>query len=1049
VDRSVGKRLAAVSVFSGLGNAGFRQGELINKRYLVRHRSPGGDNIVYLCFEMGTWDYVALKFPTPRDGDKTGYKRWQIFSAEVQNWAGLPDHPHVVRCLYAGVHEHSRFLVLEWVGAPDQPEDPCGFLGSVQRTDPGAWLAEFVRLAREICEGLAHIHAHGILHGDLKPANVLIDKAGRAKITDLGTGSLTAARESRARRNASAGIQAPPGTTMPYIAPELWKHPRTSVQTDIYALGCLLFEMAASQPPFVAQDQDDAAEWSRLHREQPPPVISALPDQVRKIIADCLAKKPAHRPATAAEVGARLANVALSLPRNKAPDADEPDPGQDKKAFMPDMRARNRVSLMSSAGRTEDAIEQVSIAIRDHMTSGFSQLSKHITGEPDDSLALVFNERGALTARTEDWIKATGDFITAIRLDPRLAVAYANLGTNYERMTLPVLAIIALNRAIELDPEDQRLYLQRARFLSGHGWHASAHEDYKRAVEITPDDPDACYGMADSLAALERYDEAFQYRRKGVEPSRPDDGPHYVGPVRRSTRGDILGETMTAHFKREDGDHEAALAAYTTALAIAPWDTRILYERGETRLAAGNPSGAVEDLAAFLEHAGTTHPHAQDARGLLRQAQAAAGNTDQQGEDTPDEDLPDLKSPGYIAARTQGRCEVMWFISWLPLSPGQRLALLDMLHAGDPDRQLKAARLLWRAYDEVRENRRSGYEQMISDLPGDTSLVQAGHFAAAEIAGELAVRNGYGVPVLLTEVRLSPNPLRHVQFSSSAVPLLGWASSGAAGVWRVVPAVEEAYEVLDEPRLAPQFTPDDSSYLMLAERELLVFREEGMLRQNVRDTEGGSILAACFCGNGTLAIGASTGWVAFTAGQPGENDAHHVQLTKDGDHDLRLWPVTDDAIAAFSGGNLYEIQVPLDVTGHYRVRQAESFPRPASARFMAASGPWVAWAVSPEELLLTRLDQPDMNVRLGARDGTGGGLKSAAVSADGSVVAAVCGSFLHVWRATTGETDYGYLPMTPQPFGECVAVSADGRYIATGTDAGSIAVYVTRIAEEP
>jgi len=64
-------------------------------------------------------------------------------------------------------------------------------------------------------------------------------------------------------------------------------------------------------------------------------------------------------------------------------------------------------------------------------------------------------------------------------------------------------------------------------------------------------------------------------------------------------------------------------------------------------------------------------------------------------------------------------------------------------------------------------------------------------------------------------------------------------------------------------------------------------------------------------------------------------------------------------------------------------------------------------------------------------------------------VAAVCGSFLHVWRSSAGEADYGYLPMTPQPFGECIAVSADGRYIATGTAAGSVAVYVTRIAEEP
>jgi len=1049
MDRLTGKRLAAASAaFSGFVDSGFQEGELINNRYMVRHRFSTRNNDVYLCLEMGAWDYVALKLPRPRDDDKKGYKQWQAFYEEVENWARLPDHPHVVSCLYAGGHERSWFLALEWVGAPDPPEDPCEFLARVQGADPGAWLREFIRLTSEVCDGLAHIHAHGIIHGDLKPANVLIGKAGRAKITDLGTGSLAAVPASRAHRRSGAHMQAPP-RTFPYIAPELWEHRPATVQTDIYALGCLLYEMAMGQTPFDA-GRDDAAAWSRLHREQQPTRIAGLPDQVSTLIADCLSKNPAHRPATAMEVSARLADVPLPVSQDKAPADGEAEPAQDRDPFMPDMRARGRVSLMSAAGRTYEAIEQSSIAIRGHLTSGFTQLGKHLTGEPDSSLALVFNERGVLTAGTEDWIKATSDFMIAIRLDPRLAAAHANLGTNYQRLTWPTLAIIAFNRAIELDPEDQRLYLQRARLLSEHGWHAPAHEDYKRAVEIAPDDPDACYGMADSLAALGRHDEAYQYRTKGVEPGhRSDDVPRYLYPVRRRTRRAVLGETLKVHFKHQDGDYEAALAEYTAALAIAPWDTRILYERGETRLAAGDLSGAVEDLTIFLERASTTHPLAPDAMALLRQAQEAAGSPAQQGEEPDDEILPDLKSPGYIASKNQGRCEVTSFVNWLPLSPDQRLTLLDMLYAGGPGRQLKATRLLCLAYREVREDRHWRYEQMLHDLSDEMTSAIAGRFADAEIAGELAVRDGLGVPVLLTEVRLSPNPLRHVQFSSSVIPLLAWASSGAAGVWRVAPGVEEEYVILDEPRHAPQFAPDDSSYLMLAERELLVYREEGVLRLNVWDTEGGSILAACFCGNGTLAIGASSGWVAFMAGQAGSNEAPHVQLTQHGDHDLRLWPVTDDAIAAFSGGNLYEIMVPLDATGHSRVRQAESSSHPASARFMAASGPWVIWAVSPEELLLTRLDQPDMNVRLVASDATDRGLKSAAVSADGTVVAAVCGSFLHVWRSSAGEADYGYLPMTPQPFGECIAVSADGRYIATGTAAGSVAVYVTRIAEEP
>src|SRR6266702_5830733 len=113
MDRPTGERLAAASAaLSGLADTGFRPGELINNRYDVRHRIAGRGNDVYLCLETGTWDDVALKFPRPRDDDKKGYKRWQVFHEEVKNWAGLPDHPHVVSCLYAGVHGHSWFLVL-------------------------------------------------------------------------------------------------------------------------------------------------------------------------------------------------------------------------------------------------------------------------------------------------------------------------------------------------------------------------------------------------------------------------------------------------------------------------------------------------------------------------------------------------------------------------------------------------------------------------------------------------------------------------------------------------------------------------------------------------------------------------------------------------------------------------------------------------------------------------------------------------------------------------------------------------------------------------
>ena len=97
----------------------FSPGDLINKRYLVQYRAAGGSNDVYLCLEAVTYANVAVKLPRPHERDKTGDIQWRTFQGEVRNWADLPDHPNVVKCLYAGKYERRWFLVLEWVGAPE------------------------------------------------------------------------------------------------------------------------------------------------------------------------------------------------------------------------------------------------------------------------------------------------------------------------------------------------------------------------------------------------------------------------------------------------------------------------------------------------------------------------------------------------------------------------------------------------------------------------------------------------------------------------------------------------------------------------------------------------------------------------------------------------------------------------------------------------------------------------------------------------------------------------------------------------------------------
>jgi serine/threonine protein kinase len=1038
----------------------FAPGDLIYRRYGVQHHTGTDTNDVYFCLEMGTWAHVAVKIAKSHPADRTGDEQSRIFSEEVRNWADLDEHPNLVRCYYAGFRHDRWFLVLEWIGAPDigrNLEDY--YFSDLAAVDAPARSAEIARLGSDICDGLAYIHASGIVHGDLKPRNVLIDKNGRAKITDLGRGSRlvpgTAPGFSGARMSrASSAWQV---ATPEYTAPELWEGRPARPPADIYALGCILYELAAGKRPFEAQKGDDLAQWAKLHRRHPPPDAPDVPEPLRLLIADCLRKNPSRRPASAADVRARLARLLPAEAGHAPPEAAGPqddDDGQDRYERLSGTRSQGRASLLAAAGRGEDAIEQETAGIREQMASVLTHGIKYVSDESSSMLAGPFNDRGVLVGMTDGWIRSTGDFITAIRLDPQLAAAFANLGTNYQRLNCPTIAVVAFNRAIERDPDDYRLYLKRARLLSSCGWDEAAHCDYERSVTIAPDDPDACDGMADSLAALGRGDEVLQYRAWGRRPGHDaDDAPGYLRLASTARHSELLSKMMSASLN--DDDHDAAIAAYAAALTMAPWKTDILYYLGKERLGAADPSGAADDLRAFLHRASTTHPLAPEARGMLRQAREDAGIPaeqpgDQAGE-PGDEIYPHTKPPGYIGRKTQGQPRTLSLINLLPLRPEQRLVLLDMLYAGSPNRKHQAGRLVWSAYIEYNEQRRSRYGELARNL-GDEAWQETGsRFAAAQIATDIAIRNGFGIPVLLTEVQLSPNPLHDVRFSGPSAPSLGWASSGAIGVWEVVPGVQTDHMIFDEPRQAPLFAEGQPGHLVVGDDWFSMRYRNAEKQDNEWSAEGATIIAACFCGSGMLAVGTSSGTVAFF--DPDQTrDTEVVPLGGDERNpleDMRLWEGADGVVAAFTGAAFYRIRPRQDESASPSAAKLD-IPCPSEpARLLDASKARILWALSRDEVLVTSLDEPSAAVKLTASYSTDGGFTAAAASSDGTVVAAICGSFLHIWRTSESEADYGYLSLTPQPWGRCIAVSADGRYIAVGTSAGSALIYVTRTTEDP
>ena len=160
--------------------------------------------------------------------------------------------------------------------------------------------AEAVPVLADIAAGLQDLHSAGIIHRDLKPANVLRHD-GRWKLADFGIA-----------RDEEIGTQDPTfmgGGTPYYMAPELWEPKRPTVKTDLYALGCLAYELLAGAPPYTG---NDLAAIRAGHLTQAPPEAPCSDAVLRNLIGRLLAKQPGGRPQDARAVLERLRQTLAS-----------------------------------------------------------------------------------------------------------------------------------------------------------------------------------------------------------------------------------------------------------------------------------------------------------------------------------------------------------------------------------------------------------------------------------------------------------------------------------------------------------------------------------------------------------------------------------------------------------------------------------------------------------------------------------------------------------------------------------------------------------------
>jgi serine/threonine protein kinase len=233
------------------------------------------------------------------------------FVREAQAAARL-NHPHIVTVFDFGEEEEVAYIVMEFIEGRElaQHFDSENFFS----------LPEAVRILCELLDALAYAHEYGIVHRDVKPANVMIDRAGRVKLTDFGVARLTETGADRTLPGTMVG-------TPSYMSPEQIQGLAVGSRTDLFAVGVILYQFLTHQRPFGGGGQW-VVQRKILHEDPPPPsqLVPSLPRIFDAITLRALAKDPDHRfqSATVFANELRLALQTLpAAPRERpAPEAD-------------------------------------------------------------------------------------------------------------------------------------------------------------------------------------------------------------------------------------------------------------------------------------------------------------------------------------------------------------------------------------------------------------------------------------------------------------------------------------------------------------------------------------------------------------------------------------------------------------------------------------------------------------------------------------------------------------------------------------------------------
>ena len=285
----------SVALDSGSSFAGYQIESVVGR---------GGMGVVYRATDLSLERPVALKLVAPELAEDELFRR--RFLKEPRLAASL-DHPNVVPIYEAGEHDGQLYLAMRFVDGSD--------MRTLLRREGGLPAERALDILAQVAGALDAAHRRGLVHRDVKPANVLVDEDGHAYLTDFGVTKQLGGNTTETGQIVG---------TLDYVAPEQIRGEDVDARADGYALACVLYECLAGRPPFHRATE---AETLWAHMQEPPPPLPGHP-ALDRVMVKALAKDPARPARDLRRADRRRAGGARAPDR---PAAAAPPPSRDSR----------------------------------------------------------------------------------------------------------------------------------------------------------------------------------------------------------------------------------------------------------------------------------------------------------------------------------------------------------------------------------------------------------------------------------------------------------------------------------------------------------------------------------------------------------------------------------------------------------------------------------------------------------------------------------------------------------------------------------------------